>query len=463
VSGRIADSPPPAPAGKDLKQDGVDPLVPSAARGVSQDRIMKFLLAFSGTRGDAEIGVAVGRELMRRGHDVSMAVSPDLVCFAESAGLKAVAYGQHSQTIQARDFGIHVYQNFPDALWSAKDLRRAWREYREFVSQYWVNTTATLTSLAEGCDLLVTGLLFEDGAANVAEFHGVPLATFHYSPVRPNGRMITRLPAPLGRAALTALEWLARAVFGKFENEQRRELGLPKVSGPATRRIADRGALEIQAYEEVCFPGLAAEWAKRSRQRPFVGTITLELATDADEDVESWIAAGTKPICFAFGSMSVESAVNLIAMISSACAQLGERALICSGSTDFSGLPHHDHVKVVGLVKYATVFPACRAVVHHGGSGTVAAVLRAGVPQLILWSAPDRQMWGAVIKRLAVGTAKRFSSITTESLVADLRAVLAPACAARALEVSARTTKPGESVVAAADRLEQFAQLNHEK
>jgi UDP:flavonoid glycosyltransferase YjiC (YdhE family) len=420
---------------------------------------MKFLLAFSGTRGDAEIGVAVGKELSRRGHDVRMAVSPDLVDFAESAGMTAVAYGQRAQVIQARDFGLHVYQNFPHALWKAKDLTRAWREYREFVSRYWVDSTSTLTSLADGCDVLVTGLLFEDGAANVAEYHGVPLATFHYSPVRPNGRMIFSLPAPLGRAALTALEWSARVVFGKFENEQRRELGLPKASGPATRRITDRGALEIQAYEEVCFPGLAAEWAKRSRQRPFVGTITLELATDADDDVESWIAAGPKPICFAFGSMSVESATTMIAMISSSCAQLGERALICSGTTDFSDVPHHDHVKVVGLVNYATVFPACRAVVHHGGSGTVAAVLRAGVPQVILWSAPDRQMWGAVVKRLGVGTARRFSGTTRESLVTDLRAALEPARIARAQDVSTRTRKPVESVAAAADRLEEFALL----
>jgi len=422
---------------------------------------MKFLLAFSGTRGDAEIGVAVGRELVRRGHDVCMAVSPDLVDFAESAGLTAVAYGQQSQTIQARDFGLHVYRNFPHALWRLKDLTRAWREYREFVSGYWVDSTSTLMSLADGCDALVTGLLFEDGAANVAEYHGVPLATFHYSPVRPNGRMIGRLPASLGRSVLTALEWLARVVFGKFENEQRRELGLPKASGPATRRITDRGALEIQAYEEVCFPGLAAEWAKRNQQRPFVGTITLELATDADDDVESWIAAGTKPICFAFGSMSVESASAMIAMISSSCAQLGERALICSGTTDFSDVSPQAHVKVVGLVNYATIFPACRAVVHHGGSGTVAAVLRAGVPQVVLWSAPDRQMWGAVVKRLGVGSARRFSGATRESLVADLRAVLAPDCAARAGEISKRTRKPAESVAAAADRLEQFAQLKH--
>ena len=58
---------------------------------------MKFVLAFYGTRGDVEPGVAVGRELLRRGHDVRMAVPPDLVGFAESAGLAAVAYGPDTQ------------------------------------------------------------------------------------------------------------------------------------------------------------------------------------------------------------------------------------------------------------------------------------------------------------------------------------------------------------------------------
>ena len=58
-----------------------------------QNHAMKFVLAFYGTRGDVEPGVAVGRELLRRGHDVRMAVPPDLVGFAEAAGLAAVAYG----------------------------------------------------------------------------------------------------------------------------------------------------------------------------------------------------------------------------------------------------------------------------------------------------------------------------------------------------------------------------------
>ena len=215
--------------------------------------------------------------------------------------------------------------------------------------------------------------------------------------------------------------------------------------------------MEIQAYDEVCFPGLAAEWAKLGDQRPFVGALTMELPTDADDEAASWIAGGTPPVLFGFGSIAVESPAATLGMISEACAQLGERALVCSGGTDFSGVPHSDHVKVVDAVNYAGVFPACRAVVHHGGAGTTAAGLRAGVPTLILSTDLDQTLWGARVKRLKVGTARRFSTTNQQTLRDDLRTILAQECVARAREIATRMTKPAESVAAAADLVENLA------
>ncbi|MEB4211818.1 glycosyltransferase [Mycobacterium sp. 94-17] len=420
---------------------------------------MKFALATYGSRGDVEPSVAIGRELLRRGHDVRMAVPPDLVGFAESVGLAAVPLGPQVQPIldAHRTFWTDFFRKF----WKIRHLIRLRHEIADPVIKRWDQICDTLKSLAEGVDVLVSGLNFEQPAANVAEYHGIPLATVHLFPVRASGQFLSFLPAPVGRSVMTVYESVAWRAARNLEDAQRSALGQPKATRPLPRRIAERGWLDIQAYDEVCFPDLAAEWAKWNGRRAFVGALTLDLPADADEDVASWIAAGTPPIFFGFGSTPVKSPPEAIAMISAACAQLGERALVCAAGTDFRGcaLPEGEpeHVKVVESMNYAALFPACRAVVHHGGTGTTAAGLRAGVPSLILSTDIDQTIWGARVKRLKVGTARRFSRTTEKSLVTDLREILAPEFVKRASEFAGRMTTSAESACAAADLLENMA------
>jgi UDP:flavonoid glycosyltransferase YjiC (YdhE family) len=252
-------------------------------------------------------------------------------------------------------------------------------------------------------------------------------------------------------------DWGGWRMNKKVEDAQRRELGLPKATGPTSRRIIQRGSLEIQAFDEVCFPGLSAEWASWKDTRPFVGTLTMQLETEDDAEVTSWIADGPPPICFGFGSMPVHSPLDTVEMIAGACAELGERALVCSGRTDYSAAPHFDHVKVVGAVNYATVFPACRAAVHHGGAGTLAASLRAGVPTLVLWIDGAQPVWASRVKRLKVGVSRHFSTATRQTLLADLRRILTPEYVTRAHEVAAQMTKPAESIARTADLVEDYA------
>ncbi|WP_445166427.1 glycosyltransferase [Mycolicibacterium sp. Dal123E01] len=418
---------------------------------------MRLVLSSYGGRGDIEPAVVVGRELLSRGHDVLMVVPPNLVGFAEAAGLPAVAYGLDSKDIlelQWRYFTL--YGRTP---WKLKELNKMAVETAQFAQECWADMTRTLASVAKGADLLLTGLIFEQPAANVAEACDIPLVTLHYFPSRVHGQLMPIIPSPLSRLAMRMNDWTAWRGTRAGEDAQRLELGLPKATGPAPRRIAGRGSLEIQAYDELVFPGLAAEWATWKTQRPFVGALAMASPTDADEEVASWIADGTPPIFFGFGSVPIGAPADTIAMIASACAQLGERAIVGAGGTDYSNVPAFDHVRVVGQVNYATIFPACRAVVHHGGSGTLAACLRAGVPQLVLWTLPDQPFFAAQLKRLKVGAGRRFSTTTEKSLVKDLRRILAPECATRARGIATRMTKRADSVAAAADRVEEFARL----
>ena len=432
---------------------------------------MKFVLSSYGTRGEIEPMVGIGRELLRRGHDVQMVVPPDLVEFTAAAGLVAFAYRMDSQALieaYRKYCAYHFESSWKASREKSREKARLARESAVLGAQCEAETRTTLMALAAEADLLFTGQNFEHPAADVAELLGIPLATLHFTPIRVNGQVstflppvLTALPPSLLRAAMSATDWLNWRATSQAEDAERRKLGLPKAKGPWSWRIAERGSLEIQAYDDVLFPGLAAEWARWDDQRPFVGALAMELPTDSDEEVLSWIAEGAPPIFFGFGSMPVESAADTVAMIAVACAQLGERALICSGSSDFSrGITHFDHVKVVGAVSYAAIFPACRAIVHHGSTGTTAAGLRAGMPTLILWLLHDQRVWATQVKRLKVGTGRHISATTEKSLTADLRRILAPQYLARARAIATRMTKPAESVSDAADLVEGLARAH---
>jgi UDP:flavonoid glycosyltransferase YjiC (YdhE family) len=421
---------------------------------------MKVVLASYGGRGDIEPAVVVGRELRRRGHDVRMAVPPNLIGFVEAAGLEAVAYGLESQDIL--DLQRELFTCYSLTPWKVREMLRMSRETAEFATRCWEQMTASLRSAAEGADLLLTGLIFEQPAANVAEYYGIPLVTLHYFPVRAHGQLLPFAPPSLSRIGMVVNDWLAWCGTRKDEDRQRRELGLPSAYAPAPQRIAERGSLEIQAYDRVCFPGLVDEWAKYKGKRPFVGALALESSTPADGEVASWIAGGTSPIFFGFGSVPIGSPAETITMIAQACAELGERALVGAGGTDFSDIPQFEHVKVVGQVNYAKIFPSCRAVVHHGGAGTLAASMRAGVPQVILWTLPDQPFFAAQLRRLKVGTGRRFATTTGKTLAADLRRVLHKEYRERAHALAPRMATPAQAAVAAADQVENFARLKQQ-
>jgi vancomycin aglycone glucosyltransferase len=396
---------------------------------------MKFVVAGYGSRGDVEPCAAAALELLRRGHDVHMAVPPNMLGFVESVGLVGVAYGPDS-----REAMNPASDLVGDLLPKMQNPLSAVPEVIEHVTQVKMEKSATLTALADGADLVLAGFNEQGLAANVAEYHDVPAAAVHPFPER-----------------MWSSDWLFTLMTKVNEDVQRRALGLPEATEPAAR------SLDIQAYDKLCLPEAAAAWTQEDERHPFVGALTLELATDADEEVLSWIAAGTPPIYFGFGDTPIARSEDVGAVISTACAQLGERVLICSGPNDFTRVEHFDHVKVVPAINHAAIFPTCRAVVHHGGAGTTAAGLRAGIPTLILSLWLDQPLWAAGIEQLKVGVGRRFSESSAESLLADLRLLLTPQYADRAHEIATRMTKTAESLASAADLLEVAARQGRER
>jgi sterol 3beta-glucosyltransferase len=121
----------------------------------------------NGSRGDAQPLVVLGDELKRRGHQVVLGVSPNLVAFGETAGLTTYPVGPDSQK----------FLESPDGQrWlAAGDVMALTQALGKIVHENAALLNADTLRVCDGAELIVAGSLGEHRAACVAEARGVPL------------------------------------------------------------------------------------------------------------------------------------------------------------------------------------------------------------------------------------------------------------------------------------------------
>ncbi|MGV9665599.1 glycosyltransferase [Nocardia niigatensis] len=405
---------------------------------------MKVLLAFAGSRGDAQPGVLLGRELTGRGHAVTLAVSPNLVGFAERHGVSAVPCGLDSdESLRAqRDDRRFRHPNPVQRVRAVLDLQR--RGFAE--------AARDLLALAGDNEVLVTGMACEEVAAEAAGRHGLPLAAMHFFPIRPNRSVAVlptaqggRLPGPvnrLGWKALTAARaWALAPQIAALRAE---------FAGPATPRLPGVPAYTaIQAYDPALFPGLAEDLGAV----PFTGfPVVTERGAGISEELGEWLISGAAPVYAGFGSMPVTDPVATEAMVREACRRLGLRMLLVG--PQFRGRIAGE-LAVVDQVDHRAVLPLCAAAVHHGGAGTTAAVLRAGVPSVICSVQADQPYWGRQVESLGLGATAPFTGLNANRLERLLIRATEPSVVLRAAAHGARFRDNG--VQSAADVIESLA------
>jgi UDP:flavonoid glycosyltransferase YjiC (YdhE family) len=116
-----------------------------------------------------------------------------------------------------------------------------------------------------------------------------------------------------------------------------------------------------------------------------------------------FLASGPKPVYIGFGSMAGEVAEKLTDVSVEAVNLANKRAVFVGGWAANTDRAFPDSVYSLDFAPHDWLFPRMAAVVHHGGAGTTAAGLRAGVPTVVVPFFADQPFWGRRVHALGVG------------------------------------------------------------
>jgi sterol 3beta-glucosyltransferase len=124
------------------------------------------------------------------------------------------------------------------------------------------------------------------------------------------------------------------------------------------------------------------------------------------DDLEEFLAAGPA-VCFGFGSMHSRRIARIFDAATNTLARTGRRAVILTGWSGYQdrAVGGDGNIFVADYIPHDSIFPRMSAIVHHGGAGTTAAALRAGVPSVILPFFFDQGFWGSWLAARGLGPA----------------------------------------------------------
>jgi sterol 3beta-glucosyltransferase len=142
-------------------------------------------------------------------------------------------------------------------------------------------------------------------------------------------------------------------------------------------------------------------------------------------DLEDFLHAGSPPVYIGFGSMGNRNPEETADLVLQALDKTGQRAILSAGWSGMRTENLPDNAFLVHSVPHAWLFPRVAAVVHHGGAGTTAAGLRAGIPTVIVPFFGDQGFWGQRVADLGVGTAPiPRKQLTVQRLVQAIQTVV---------------------------------------
>ncbi len=265
------------------------------------------------------------------------------------------------------------------------------------------------------------------GAASMAETANIPRITLHMQPAL--FRSIYDCPVFMEELAwLTrAPRWSKRLFFAfidfVFWETARRELNLfrRRIALPPLRSFYDdalHGAEGVAALFPPWFAAPQPDWPRRVRQFGFPIASNSRPLSDSLED---FLSSGEPPLVWTHGSANFDIEHFQFRALK-VSRELNLRCLLISLDAPAS-LP--EKAMHVVHARFEDVFPRCKAVVHHGGIGTTAKCIAAGVPQLIIPRSHDQPDNAQRVVKLGLGKAVSYRQTNTPQLATTLRQLLA--------------------------------------
>jgi sterol 3beta-glucosyltransferase len=365
---------------------------------------MRIAIIAPGSRGDIQPYIALGKGLEDAGHGVRILTNLEFEPLVRSYGLdcRPVAIGvqdalQEDGTRTAIESG-KVLASFAKL---ADIARRAARTFAELGLEACRDVDAILAGFG--------GILM---GSSLAEKHGIPFIQAYNVPLTPTsafpGALIPGLPfLPSGLAnrlshrATRQVLWQAVRMAGAVARREVLGLRPAPFFGPFGSDLLKRGPIYYG-------------WSPQVLPKPGDWDDSIEVTGYwfLDEPagwlppaaLEKFLQHGPPPVYIGFGSMSHRDPDVTMRLILDALRLTGLRAVVLSGWGGLRGADLPSSVFVADSVPHAWLFPRVAAVVHHGGAGTTAAGIRAGIPSVVI-PFHDQPFWARRVESLGVGPA----------------------------------------------------------
>jgi sterol 3beta-glucosyltransferase len=374
-----------------------------------------------GSHGDVQPFVTLGTALQRAGQNVRLITAENFRTMVEAQQLDFHPIRIDTEAILTVGAGQAI------ASVGTNLIRAVYAAYRSFgaeAEQYVADLSNPKLLETDALINQMPGSLY---GLDLAEKAGIPHIVGAVIPMTPTSEfpqigfstILNTLPI-YNKFTYWISEQVVWQLFRRSINSWRtRTLDLPKRSiwgySSALRR-SDTPILNGFSQHVVPQP---ADWGKRVHVTGY--WFPPAEAWEPGDRLQKFIGAGERTIFVGFGSMPIGDPQRTIEVIAKALKKLGLRGILSSGWKSFSESKLPDHMIQIGYAPYEHLFPRMAAVIHHGGSGTTGAGLRAGVPTILTPFAFDQFYWGKRLVSLGVSPGFiPYSDLSVDRLVAVL-------------------------------------------